>query len=73
MRHLVGTFCVTALLATMSTIAHAEGEISALGGVHVFNENNELGSKDVEGNSQKNAALFGLRLSGLWGLSLIHI
>jgi outer membrane protein OmpA-like peptidoglycan-associated protein len=67
MRHLSGSLAITALLATTATVAHADAEISALGGVHVFNENNELGVKDVAGTGQKNAALFGLRLSGLWG------
>jgi OOP family OmpA-OmpF porin len=58
---------VTALAAggivASTSIADANVEIGGTAGVHVFSQVNELGVNDVPGaNSERNSALFGLRL-----------
>jgi outer membrane protein OmpA-like peptidoglycan-associated protein/outer membrane protein W len=54
---------LVAALAGMASPAYAEVEIGGTAGIHVFAEDNELGVPDVEmAPSQRNSALFGLRL-----------
>ncbi len=54
-------------LATSST-AEANVEIGGTAGVHVFSETNELGVNDVaNAPSERNSALFGLRLGVFFG------
>jgi outer membrane protein OmpA-like peptidoglycan-associated protein len=50
-------------LVASASMAHANVEIGGTAGVHVFSETNELGVPDVKGApSERNSALFGLRL-----------
>ena len=47
----------------MTSVAHANVEIGGTAGIHVFSTNNELGVPDVaNAPSERNSALFGLRL-----------
>ncbi len=48
--------------------AEANVEIGGTAGVHVFSDTNELGVSDVpNANSQRNSALFGLRIGAFFG------
>jgi OOP family OmpA-OmpF porin len=50
------------------SVAHANVEIGGTAGVHVFSTTNELGVDDKPGaNSERNSALFGLRLGVFFG------
>jgi OOP family OmpA-OmpF porin len=50
------------------SVAHANVEIGGTAGVHVFSTNNELGVNDTpDANSERNSALFGLRLGVFFG------
>jgi OOP family OmpA-OmpF porin len=50
-------------LAALPSAARAEVEIGGTAGIHVFAHDNELGVPDVpNANSERNSALFGLRL-----------
>ena len=52
-----------AATAGTATTASANVEIGGTAGIHVFSSNNELGVPDVdEAASERNSALFGLRL-----------
>jgi len=62
-----------ALTAAMFTPAIAEVEIGGTAGLHVFSKTSELGVNDVAtADSQRNSALFGLRLGVYFG-SLIGV
>jgi OOP family OmpA-OmpF porin len=51
-----------------TTSAHANVEIGGTAGLHVFSKTNELGVNDVpDANSEKNSALFGVRLGVYFG------
>ncbi|MFN0250419.1 MAG: OmpA family protein [Kofleriaceae bacterium] len=55
------------LAATAST-ATANVEIGGTAGIHIFSTTNELGVADVDGaTSERNSALFGLRLGAFFG------
>jgi OmpA-OmpF porin, OOP family len=55
------------ILAATSA-AHANVEIGGTAGVHVFSTNNELGVNDADdANSERNSALFGVRLGVFFG------
>ncbi|MDB4963710.1 MAG: OmpA/MotB domain protein [Myxococcales bacterium] len=59
---------VFALGGLLSSPAHANVEIGGTAGIHVFSDTNELGVADVpDANSQRNSALFGLRLGAFFG------
>ncbi|MDB4962006.1 MAG: OmpA/MotB domain protein [Myxococcales bacterium] len=61
------------VIATTSLVAHANVEIGATGGVHVFNKQNELGVlDDPNAPSERNSLLLGLRL-GLYFNDVIGI
>ncbi|MDB4953946.1 MAG: OmpA/MotB domain protein [Myxococcales bacterium] len=50
-------------IAASASMAHANVEVGGTAGVHVFSETNELGVNDAPGApSERNSALFGLRL-----------
>jgi len=54
---------VAALIAGTSAMASANVEVGGTAGIHVFSDTNELGVPDVtDAPSQRNSALFGLRL-----------
>ena len=58
----LGATTIAALVGS-TAIAHANVEIGGTAGIHVFNDNNELGVPDVmDAPSQRNSALFGLRI-----------
>ncbi len=58
----------TALIALSASTAHANVEVGATAGLHVFSINNELGVPDtVKATSLQNSALFGLRLGYMFG------
>ena len=65
----VRTFGVAAALAGgMVSTVHAGVEVGGTAGIHVFSEKNELGVPDVaDAPSQRNSALFGLRLGVTFG------
>jgi OOP family OmpA-OmpF porin len=51
-----------------STTAYANVEVGGTAGIHVFSDNNELGVADIEmASSERNSALFGLRLGVYFG------
>src|SRR3954451_24401266 len=53
---------------TTTGVAHAGVEIGGTAGVHVFAKDNELGVNDVaDANSERNSALFGVRLGVFFG------
>jgi outer membrane protein W len=55
-------------IAVTTTSAHANVEIGGTAGLHVFSKTNELGVNDVsDANSEKNSALFGVRLGVYFG------
>ncbi|HZJ66318.1 MAG TPA: OmpA family protein [Kofleriaceae bacterium] len=57
-----------AAVAASATLAHANVEIGGTAGIHVFSKSNELGVNDVpDANSEKNSALFGMRLGVYFG------
>jgi OOP family OmpA-OmpF porin len=57
-----------AAVAASATLAHANVEIGGTAGIHVFSKTNELGVNDVpDANSEKNSALFGVRLGVYFG------
>ncbi|HEX3477988.1 MAG TPA: OmpA family protein [Kofleriaceae bacterium] len=50
-------------LASLTSSANAQVEIGGTAGIHLFSHDNELGVADVpNANSERNSALFGLRL-----------
>ena len=50
-------------IAASASVASANVEIGGTAGVHVFSSTNELGVADIKGApSERNSALFGLRL-----------
>jgi OOP family OmpA-OmpF porin len=50
-------------IAASASVAHANVEIGGTAGIHVFSTDNELGVPDVDAApSERNSALFGLRL-----------
>ena len=56
-----------ALLGASASVAHANVEIGGTAGVHIFSSTNELGVPDTTGApSERNSALFGLRLGGFF-------
>ena len=55
-------------LAATATTATANVEIGGTAGIHVFSTTNELGVPDVDNaTSERNSALFGLRLGAFFG------
>ena len=67
---LAGSLAALALVLSSSPNANADrnGEIGAFGGVHIFNDDNELGVVDTtDANSLKNAVTFGIRAA--WAIS----
>ena len=63
MNRLLRPTLVAALAGAAASPAYAEVEIGGTAGIHVFAETNELGVPDVEmAPSERNSALFGLRL-----------
>ena len=61
---------VAALAAgvAFSSTAHANVEVGGTAGIHVFSSNNELGVPDIkDAPSERNSALFGLRLGVFFG------
>ena len=55
------------LAASAASVASANVEIGGTAGIHVFSSNNELGVPDVaDAPSERNSALFGLRLGGMF-------
>ncbi|MBK9037294.1 MAG: OmpA family protein [Myxococcales bacterium] len=57
-----------ALAGLTASTAHANVEVGATAGLHVFSINNELGVPDtVKATSLRNTALFGLRLGFMFG------
>ena len=57
------TIAALAGLAASSAVASANVEIGGTAGIHVFSTSNELGVPDVnEAASERNSAIFGLRL-----------
>ncbi|MGH9885807.1 MAG: OmpA family protein, partial [bacterium] len=55
-------------IAVTTTSAHANVELGGTAGLHVFSKTNELGVNDVpDANSEKNSALFGVRLGVYFG------
>ncbi|MBL9014315.1 MAG: OmpA family protein [Myxococcales bacterium] len=59
------TLCaaLAAGVAASSSVAYANVEVGGTAGIHVFSEDNELGVADVmDAPSERNSALFGLRL-----------
>ncbi len=61
---------VAALAAGLgaASTAHANVEVGGTAGIHVFSHDNELGVPDVKGaTSERNSALFGLRLGVFFG------
>src|SRR5690348_2522824 len=63
-RVLFSSWLVAAVgIAATSSVARANVEIGGIAGVHVFSTTNELGVPDVPtATSERNSALFGLRL-----------
>ncbi|MBA3540407.1 MAG: OmpA family protein [Deltaproteobacteria bacterium] len=56
------------LALTTTTAARANVEIGGTAGIHVFSDNNELGVSDTpDATSERNSALFGLRLGIFFG------
>src|SRR6478735_3693095 len=76
MKRLSPSAAVVALsLGTLAPtpVAHANVESGGMAGVHVFNEQNELGVNDIpDGNSQKNSLLVGLRI-GVYFTDIIGV
>ncbi len=65
---LVALLAAGSLQLVTSTEAQANVEIGGTAGVHVFSETNELGVNDVaNAPSERNSALFGLRLGVFFG------
>jgi len=61
-------FVAAALAGGLLSTAHAGVEVGGTAGIHVFSEQNELGVADVsDAASQRNSALFGLRLGVTFG------
>ena len=61
-------FVAAALAGGMLSTAQAGVEVGGTAGIHVFSEQNELGVADVsDAASQRNSALFGLRLGVTFG------
>ncbi len=55
-------------LVASTTTASANVEIGGTAGIHIFSTTNELGVADVDGaTSERNSALFGLRLGAFFG------
>ncbi|MGE0868702.1 MAG: OmpA family protein [Kofleriaceae bacterium] len=55
-------------IAASSSTSHANVEIGGTAGIHVFSETNELGVPDImDAPSERNSALFGLRLGVYFG------
>src|SRR5262249_46153831 len=63
MKRLLRPTLVAALASAAASPAYAGVEIGGTAGIHVFADDNELGVPDVEmAPSERNSALFGLRL-----------
>jgi OOP family OmpA-OmpF porin len=59
---------VALAIAGSASAAHANVEIGGTAGIHVFSTTNELGVNDVaNANSERNGALFGVRLGLFFG------
>ncbi|HET7501227.1 MAG TPA: OmpA family protein [Kofleriaceae bacterium] len=55
-------------IAAATSVAHANVEIGGTAGIHVFSTTNELGVNDADNaNSERNSALFGVRLGVFFG------
>ena len=58
-------------IAAFSSTAAANVEIGGTAGIHVFSETNELGVPDImDAPSERNSALFGLRLGVYFGSTI---
>jgi outer membrane protein OmpA-like peptidoglycan-associated protein len=63
----IAAMAVTGLVATAG-VAHANVEIGGTAGIHIFSTSNELGVNDVkDADSERNSALFGVRLGLFFG------
>ncbi|HEU4729206.1 MAG TPA: OmpA family protein [Kofleriaceae bacterium] len=63
----VAAFAVAGIAAATS-VAHANVEIGGTAGIHVFSTTNELGVNDADNaDSERNSALFGVRLGVFFG------
>jgi OOP family OmpA-OmpF porin len=68
MNRLLRPTLVAALAGAAASPAYAGVEIGGTAGIHVFSEQNELGVPDVDmAPSQRNSALFALRLGAFFG------
>ncbi len=68
MNRLLRPTLAAALTAAMFTPAIAEVEVGGTAGIHVFSTTSELGVNDTPAaDSQRNSALFGLRLGVFFG------
>jgi len=68
LRRLLNVAALGTIAALSATVAHANVEVGATAGLHVFSINNELGVPDtVKATSMRNTALFGLRLGVMFG------
>jgi OOP family OmpA-OmpF porin len=68
MNRLLRPTLAAALTAAMFSPAIAEVEVGGTAGIHVFSDTSELGVDDVAtADSQRNSALFGLRLGVFFG------
>src|SRR5688572_33001973 len=64
----VATALVGGITLLVPATALANVEVGGTAGVHVFSENNELGVADIPtAASERNSALFGLRLGAFFG------
>jgi len=66
---LAATLAASAVAATAGAgVAHANVEIGLSAGIHTFSDTNELGVDDVKNaDSERNSALFGVRLGVFFG------
>src|SRR5262245_47757220 len=65
---LVAALAAGGTVATSTSIAWANIEIGGTAGIHVFSDENELGVPDIQmAPSERNSALFGVRLGVFFG------
>src|SRR5689334_9875947 len=68
MNRLLRPTLVAALVGAAASPAYAGVEIGGTAGIHVFADDNELGVPDIDmAPSERNSALFGLRLGVFFG------
>jgi OmpA-OmpF porin, OOP family len=65
---LIAALAIGGVAAFASGTANANVEIGGTAGIHVFSDTNELGVPDImDASSERNSALFGLRLGAFFG------